>query len=78
MTETYVYREESPLECPLTAFGGLSDPKVSCERITAWNMHTSARFSAHFFPGSHFFLQDLEPLVLDQINLQLTESLLTR
>ncbi len=78
MMETYVYKEESPLRCPLTAFGGLSDPKSSRERILAWNIHTSSRFNAHFFPGGHFFLLDSEPLVLDQINLQLNESLLTR
>jgi medium-chain acyl-[acyl-carrier-protein] hydrolase len=75
MTETYVYREESPLECPLAAFGGLSDPKFDREQITAWDIHTSMKFSTHFFPGGHFFLNDSEPLVLDQINAQLAESL---
>ena len=78
MTETYVYKEAPPLECPFTAFGGLSDPKVTREKILAWNMHTSVRLNSHFFPGGHFFLQDSEPLVLDQINLQLSESLFTR
>jgi medium-chain acyl-[acyl-carrier-protein] hydrolase len=78
MAETYVYREEPPLECPLTAFGGLSDPKVDREKIIAWDKHTSMGFSAHFFPGGHFFLHDSEPLVLNQINLQLNESLLIR
>jgi medium-chain acyl-[acyl-carrier-protein] hydrolase len=78
MTETYVYSEDSPLECPITAFGGLSDPKVSRDRILAWGIHTSMRFNTHFFPGGHFFLQDSEPLVLGQINLQLSESLFTR
>ena len=78
MTETYVYREEPPLECPLTAFGGLSDPKIDREKIMAWNIHTSMGFSGHFFPGGHFFLQDSELLVLDQINHQLAGSFLRR
>lgn len=78
MTETYVYRQESPLECSVTAFGGLSDPKVSREKILAWNIHTSVRFNTHFFPGGHFFLHDSEPLVLDHINHQLNETLLIR
>jgi medium-chain acyl-[acyl-carrier-protein] hydrolase len=78
MMENYEYREEPPLECPITALGGLSDPKITREKIIAWNIHTSMKFSAHFFPGGHFFLQDSEPLVLNQINLQLNESLLTR
>jgi len=78
MTETYVYRKESPLECPITAFGGLSDPKVDREKIMAWNIHTCARFNAIFFPGGHFFLHDSEPMVLGQINSQLTELFLNR
>ena len=78
MTETYVYRQEAPLECPITAFGGLSDPKISSEKITAWSIHTSVRFSDHFFPGGHFFLHDSEPLVLEQINIQLASSMLKR
>jgi medium-chain acyl-[acyl-carrier-protein] hydrolase len=76
MMETYVYKEETPLECPFTAFGGLADPKVTRERILAWKMHTSMNFRAHFFPGGHFFIQDSELLVLNKINLILTESLL--
>lgn len=78
MTETYVYKEETPLECPITAFGGLSDPKTTRERILGWNIHTSMRFTTHFFPGGHFFLVDSEPLVLEQINHRLSESWLIR
>ncbi len=77
MMETYVYREEPPLECPVTALGGLSDPKFDREKIIAWDIQTSMGFSAHFFPGGHFFLTDSEPSVLNQINLQLNKSFLT-
>lgn len=75
MTETYVYQEESPFEFPLTAFGGISDPKTSRDRIFAWDVHTSKQFTAHFIPGGHFFIQDSEQLVLDIINQRLSESL---
>jgi medium-chain acyl-[acyl-carrier-protein] hydrolase len=76
MTENYVYKEEAPLECPFTAFGGLSDPKVSRDRIVAWRMHTSVNFGVHFFPGGHFFIQDSQPQILNRINLRAAESLL--
>ncbi len=78
ISETYVYREESPLECPISAFGGLADPKITCDKINAWSLHTSMLFSSHLFPGGHFFIQDSEPLVLERINHELMESLLTR
>ncbi len=77
MAEAYLYKAEAPLECPFTAFGGLSDPKVTRERILAWKMHTSMHFTSHFFPGGHFFIQDSESSVLSKINLQLAESLLS-
>jgi medium-chain acyl-[acyl-carrier-protein] hydrolase len=78
MTETYTYEEELPLKCPLTAFGGLTDPKMNHEKILAWSMHTSAQFNTHFFPGGHFFLHDSEPLLLDRLNHQLTETFSNR
>ena len=78
MTETYVYAEEPPFECPITAFGGLSDPKVDSEKILAWSIHTSGRFSTQFFPGGHFFLADSEQSLLEQVNIGLDRSFLER
>ena len=76
ITETYVFEAEPPLEFPLTALGGLADPKVSCDRIRAWEMHTCRGFQSHFFPGGHFFIQSSEESVLDLINLTLAQSLM--
>jgi len=75
LTETYAYKDDLPLECPLTALGGLADPKVSEDKIAAWSKHTSKDFSAHFFRGGHFFIQDSEAEVLSLVNRKLTESL---
>ncbi len=75
MTETYAYKDELPLECPLTVLGGLADPKVSRDKLIAWDKHTRKEFSAHFFRGGHFFIQDSETEVLDLVNRKLAESL---
>ena len=56
--ETYVYREQAPLECPITAYGGLTDPKVSREQLQGWENHTRGPFVMRMFPGGHFYLQD--------------------
>lgn len=56
--ETYALREEPPLECPITAYSGLADPKVSREHAEAWRMHTAGPFTLRLFPGGHFFHQD--------------------
>jgi len=75
MAEKYFYIDESPLEFPVTVFGGLADPKIGCEKLEAWQIHTSSFFSLHFFQGGHFFIRSAESLVIDQINLRLTQSL---
>jgi surfactin synthase thioesterase subunit len=56
--ETYVHARAEPLSIPITAFGGLSDAKVSREQLAAWREHTRDVFSLRMFPGNHFFFAD--------------------
>jgi medium-chain acyl-[acyl-carrier-protein] hydrolase len=67
INETYVYSAEEPLECPISVFGGLNDPKVSSDYLTPWREHTRRVFSQHIFPGNHFFLQSSRELLLQRI-----------
>lgn len=60
--ETYLYSTEPPLNCPISAFGGLQDNKVSDSDLEAWRAQTSVSFSLRMFPGDHFFLK--QPLLL--------------
>ena len=53
---TYTYTPGEPLECPIVAFGGLRDPDVSQEELTAWRQQTQSSFNVRMFPGDHFFL----------------------
>ncbi len=55
--ETYEFREEAPLDCPITAYGGVADLKVSRENVEAWGRHTGGPFVIRMFPGGHFFHQ---------------------
>ena len=64
LTETYVYSSGRPLDCPISAFGGLRDDVVSREQLEAWLHHTSAGFSLRMFPGDHFFLQTAQTHLL--------------
>jgi medium-chain acyl-[acyl-carrier-protein] hydrolase len=58
--ETYVYDHEAPLDCPISAFGGLADEEVSREELAAWRDQTRSSFSMQMFPGDHFFLNGKE------------------
>jgi surfactin synthase thioesterase subunit len=54
--ETYEYHDGRPLDCPISALGGLRDQYVDRADLEAWRQHTSASFSVRMFPGGHFYL----------------------
>jgi len=64
---THEHRDEAPLACPITAFGGLDDTAVSEDRIAAWRMHTRGGFALHMLPGDHFFLHELSGAIIATI-----------
>ena len=65
--ETYAYRPEPPLNCPITVFGGLDDPEETPERLERWREHTSKSFDLRMLPGDHFFLHPSQPLLLQTL-----------
>jgi len=62
--ETYIYTEEPPLACPISAFGGTQDSDVSREDMEAWRRQTRASFTLRMFSGDHFFLHSAEEQLL--------------
>lgn len=62
--QTYSYTHEPPLDCPITALGGLTDPDVSRATLEPWREQTTAAFNLKMFPGDHFFLHQEQTGVL--------------
>lgn len=62
--ETYEFREEAPLACPITAYGGVADVKVTRAHLQAWGRHTAGPFVLRMFPGGHFYLFEERDTVL--------------
>lgn len=58
LNDTYRPAGDSPLEIPVTAFGGLEDPDVSRESLDAWREVSQGRFRLRMFAGGHFFLHE--------------------
>jgi medium-chain acyl-[acyl-carrier-protein] hydrolase len=58
LVETYTYIPETPLDCPIVAFGGRSDPQASAVELEAWQAQTSQPLTVQQFPGGHFYLQE--------------------
>lgn len=47
-----------PLGCPIVAFAGRCDPRVSIDEAGQWVAHTAGRFDLRVLPGGHFYLDD--------------------
>jgi surfactin synthase thioesterase subunit len=61
----YVYQEEAPLNVPIAAVGGDTDPNVHEHHIRAWAEQSTAAFTWQLLPGGHFFLRTNEPAFLE-------------
>ena len=46
------------LPCPLSAFGGLTDPSAPPACLPAWEHETADRYRQCFLPGGHFYFLD--------------------
>ncbi|HEX8139343.1 MAG TPA: thioesterase II family protein [Pyrinomonadaceae bacterium] len=68
VNESYAYRDEPPLDYPITAFGGTEDEQVSRERLEGWREQTRASFTLRLLPGDHFFLHSSQELLLRELS----------
>jgi medium-chain acyl-[acyl-carrier-protein] hydrolase len=71
--ETYVYKQEAILNCPITVFGGLKDEEATLNEIEAWKEMTNAEFSLIAFPEDHFFIHSSQENLLKNISDILTK-----
>jgi medium-chain acyl-[acyl-carrier-protein] hydrolase len=56
LCESYAYKVEPPLDCPITVFGGLQDVETGPEKLEGWSEQTTRGFVRRLLPGDHFFL----------------------
>lgn len=58
--ERYAYVEEPPLETPLFAYAGVTDPTVPVADVQAWERHAQPAVCRRF-AGGHFYFSDDAP-----------------
>lgn len=78
LLETYFYANESPLNIPISVFGGQQDNKVSPEALAAWREQTNQDFTLKMFPGDHFFLHVEGQNLLQTIAQELQQLLILK
>jgi medium-chain acyl-[acyl-carrier-protein] hydrolase len=70
--QTYVYSPRLPLDCPITAFGGMDGKELSRKKNEAWRGQTAARFSSKMLPGGHFFAHTARQSLLQTLTRELS------
>ncbi|HEY1350618.1 MAG TPA: alpha/beta fold hydrolase [Ktedonobacteraceae bacterium] len=75
LSETYVYREDQPLPCAFSVFGGREDETLTPQDLAAWQEQTVGALSLCLFPGGHFFLHESQGPLLDAIAQDLQQLL---
>jgi surfactin synthase thioesterase subunit len=48
-------RSRDRLPCPVTAYGGASDPSASPQQLVPWADETTSGFRLRLYPGGHFY-----------------------
>jgi medium-chain acyl-[acyl-carrier-protein] hydrolase len=67
LCDTYTYKEEPPLDCPFSIFGGLEDVRVRATDLEGWHIHSNVSCSLSLLAGSHFFIHSAQDLLLAAI-----------
>ncbi len=67
LAETYAYREDGMLDCPLSVFGGIQDNEIKRDDLYAWLELTRGWSAVRMLPGDHFFLQSSQHLLLNAV-----------
>ncbi|MGK4007729.1 thioesterase domain-containing protein [Sorangium sp. So ce1036] len=75
VNEAEPFVAEPPLECPISAFGGLADDRAGRAELEAWREHTRGPFTVEMFPGGHFFLRSARDLLLRSVSAHLDDVL---
>lgn len=72
--DTYVHREEHPLDVPISVFGGLDDLTTSDENLRAWQAQSALPIRLAMLPGRHMFIDTARDDLLHAIASQLAPT----
>ncbi|WP_213454858.1 thioesterase II family protein [Rhizomonospora bruguierae] len=74
VNECYTFEPDTPLNIPITAVVGRSDPGAGEELMAAWKEQTTGGFALHLLDGGHFAIFDHAPRVHATIAAALREQ----
>jgi surfactin synthase thioesterase subunit len=71
LVQTYSYTPGAPLDCAITAYGGLRDIEVTREYLEGWREHTNSSFNLRMLPGDHFFVNHCQRALVESVAMEL-------
>jgi medium-chain acyl-[acyl-carrier-protein] hydrolase len=73
LIESFRWRDEPPLTCAMSAYGGTDDPDASEVALASWRRHTRGAFTMQRFDGAHFYIRTARAELLAAIARDLAE-----
>lgn len=68
LDETYAHPVDyTPVDCPITAFGGKQDAETSESSLRDWNEVTHGSFELRMLDGDHFFIHSQSAALIDEV-----------
>jgi medium-chain acyl-[acyl-carrier-protein] hydrolase len=67
LVESFRWRDQPPLTCPISAYGGRDDTHASETQLALWRRHTRGPFTMRQFAGTHFFIRSARAQLLAAI-----------
>jgi len=67
LSETYQFIPGTPLQHPITVFGGIEDITTPANHLHEWERHTCSSCTVRLLEGHHFFIQQSAHLVAASI-----------
>lgn len=73
--EGYRYVSGAPLDSDIFCVNGKSDHMVNRSKVMAWQEQTTGEFSSRWLPGSHFFINENRPALVQLISEVISDKL---
>jgi len=68
MLDDYKYSHDQPVSCPINAFYGDADLRVSYSGVNSWRELTTGPFRIDSMPGGHFFINTCTEYLIHKIS----------
>lgn len=73
IVQTYSYTDEPPLNCPISAYGGIQDHEITRNHVEEWRNQTTNAFVMRRFVGDHFFINAQQTAFLQMLSQELQQ-----